>query len=158
MPALVAHFAFMKRASAQGAGLSREAGLEASTSAVPLMVPVFVHGVVTELAGPGLRIEAPLEVREGDRVLLVFKPSEPGTAGVSDGEEYVIEDVGHVRHCRRSGAGVSMAVELTNLSDGDIDQLVRLTNAISAKAEGADDDVEDNAAVGQEGVVMVQEV
>jgi hypothetical protein len=77
-------------------------------------------------------------MRPGERVLVVFRPTEAERAR-SDGESaidvgYVLEDVGLVRNCRASHDGVSIAVELSGLSEGEIDELVRITNAMASKA------------------------
>jgi hypothetical protein len=138
MPAVVAAFPFMRRAldsvqrsSAMGDPSQAEA-------------PVFVRGMVTQLAGPGLCVEAPLEVCAGDRVLVAFRPSEiaeqGNVVGANFENEYVIEDVGLVRHCRTVGGGVVIAMELVGLNETDIDALVRLTNAMIASAAEADAD------------------
>jgi len=105
--------------------------------------PEFVPAVVTELAGPGLRIEVPLEVKVGERVLVVFKlgeemdqePSLQGTDRVPASR--IAQDIGEVRHTRAIENGFSVAVELVGLGDTDVDELVRATNAASLKAGAA---------------------
>jgi hypothetical protein len=42
--------------------------------------PKFIEGLVTELAGPGLRLEARLPAGSGDRVLVVFPLAAGGAA------------------------------------------------------------------------------
>ena len=109
--------------------------------------PEFVPAVVTELAGPGLRIEAPLEVKVGDRVLVMFKldeekdqdsipESQHGKAPVPR----IVEDIGEVRHTKAIHNGLSIAVELIGLSDSDVNELIRATNTASLRtgAEGQD--------------------
>lgn len=99
--------------------------------------PEFFPAIVTELAGPGLRIESRLEVEEGERVLVVFSLDEKQ---VSDSDTAntvilkVVEDIGVVRHTRTIPNGLSIAVELTGLSDSDVDELVRFTNTALIKA------------------------
>ena len=93
--------------------------------------------VVTELAGPGLRIELPLDVKMGERVLVVFNlngkndqtsgSQETGSAATAK----IIEDVGEVRHTKPIENGFSIAVELTGLGDSDVNELIRATNAAS---------------------------
>jgi hypothetical protein len=100
--------------------------------------PEFVPASVTELAGPGLRIEAPLEVKVGDRVLVILKLSEenqkPGLAKTDkETPERIVEDIGQVRHTKSIKNGFSIAVELTGLSDPNISELIRATNAASLK-------------------------
>ncbi len=108
--------------------------------------PEFVPASVTELAGPGLRIEAPLEVKVGDRVLVILKLSEvddrPGSNRTGKiAPQKIVEDIGEVRHTKRIKDGFSIAVELIGLSDPNISELIRATNAASlktrAKTKGA---------------------
>jgi len=114
--------------------------------------PEFVEAAVTELAGPGLRVEAPLEVKVGERVVVILKVSDeehlesfterqdsslrPATGHRSriTSPSRVVEDVGEVRHIEAIQGGYSIAVELTGLSDSNVDELVRATNAASLKA------------------------
>jgi len=100
--------------------------------------PEFVPASVTELAGPGLRIEAPLEVKVGDRVLVILKLSEedrkPNSQRNDKTESYkIVEDIGEVRHTKTIKNGFSIAVELTGLTDPNINELIRATNAASLK-------------------------
>ncbi len=109
--------------------------------------PEFVQASVTELAGPGLRIEAPLEVKVGDRVLVILKLSEeqdnkPGSKSTGKiAPEKIVENIGEVRHTKSIKNGFSIAVELIGLSDPNISELIRATNSASlktrAKSKGA---------------------
>lgn len=122
LPALVARFPLIQPAASEGAELDGAA----------FAPPAFVAGAVTELAGPGLRIEAPLDIRAGDRVLVVFQWS-PAVAAEQevtsrDEGECIIGSIAHVRHRRSTSQGMSVAVELTGLGETDIDTLVRITN------------------------------
>ena len=106
--------------------------------------PEFVAAVLTELAGPGLRIETELEVQVGDRVLVVVNLDEDdvGNAieaggGRKRGGCRVVEDVGEVRHIQQIAGGLSIAIELTGLGDSDVDELIRATNAASLRASSA---------------------
>ena len=136
MPAAVAAFPFQRRGVA---GTLQTSPAESRTS---VSAPEFVPGIVTELAGPGLRIEALLRVCAGERVLVVFRPNEGTEPGYMVGPvsrpEYVIEDIGVVRHCHEMTDGFSIAVELAGLTETDIDALVRLTNAMGANSHGSD--------------------
>ncbi len=105
--------------------------------------PVFVPAIITELGGPGLRIEVNLEIKEGERILVVFnldkkstlsRPSERG--GVKTVTSKVMEDVAQVRHVRGINGGVSIGVELTGLSDSDCNMLVNATNTASLQSKG----------------------
>jgi len=85
--------------------------------------PEFVPAVVTELAGPGLRIESSLEVKAGERILVVFN--------LAQEQDSIPANQGINRHTKRTQNGLSIAVELTGLSDSNIDELIRVTNAAS---------------------------
>lgn len=100
-PALIAHFPMTRNGSEK----------------VPT-APEFVQAKVTELSGPGLRVESELDVKDGERILLIFE-LEKGR---------VVEDIGVVRGYRNSGTGFSLGVELVGLRDYEVDELVRATN------------------------------
>jgi len=94
--------------------------------------PEFVAAVVTELAGPGLRIETSLQVKTGERVLVLFSLDEEqgrDSTTADTGTLKIVEDIGVVRHTEAIPSGMSIAVELTGLMDVDIDELTRVTNA-----------------------------
>ena len=102
--------------------------------------PEFVPADVTELAGPGLRAVAPLEVKVGDRVAIILKLSqtEPKNLMHSDfrlsdnfNSYKIVEDIGIVRHTENVEDGLSIAVELTGLNDSNVSELVRATNIVS---------------------------
>jgi len=158
-PAFVGRFPFTRTLPAES-DISKE-GSESGQVSGAWGPPEFVPGVVTELAGPGLRIEVPLEVEVGDRVLVVFKLDEEVPArrnGKASGlrpssaecPSRIVEDIGEVRHISSGRSlpehdkamqnGLSIAVELTGLSDTDVSELIRATNAASMKGgtEGQD--------------------
>jgi hypothetical protein len=152
-PAFVAHFPFTKKFAAGGHKSMKSFRMYRSSTGASDDVwgpPEFVPAVVTELAGPGLCIEAPLELKVDDRVLVVFKldeediaepvPESEGdkTNAVTDvqnraKEEKIAEDIGVVRHIKGLQEGFSIAIELTGLSDSDVSELTRATNAASLK-------------------------
>ena len=103
--------------------------------------PKFVPAVVTELAGPGLRIESRLEAKVADRILVMLRlDEENGRDSAEAGQNSkitaskIIEDIGEVRQVRPIKNGFSIAVELTGLNDSDVSELIRATNAASLKA------------------------
>jgi len=104
-------------------------GLSEETRRGGLAVPEFADAVVTEVAGPGLRIKSALHAREGDRVLVLFGVAD-GNAVVEeeDGSEKpcVAEHIGYVRHCQSVGDELSLAVELTGLNSVEMDELIHL--------------------------------
>ncbi len=153
-PAFIARFPFAR--TSVGGGF-----VGARTSWGP---PEFVSAVVTEFAGPGLRIEAGLDVKVGDRVLVVFSLDEEQNQD-SDTEQpngkmpvsKVVEDMGEVRHIRPIRNGLSIAVELTGLSDSDVNELIRATNAASLRA-GVEREKEGDSVKEGEGVVQPSEM
>jgi hypothetical protein len=65
----------------------------------------------------------------------------------------IVEDIGEVRHTKAIKNGLSIAVELTGLSDSDVNELIRATNAASVRAvaEGQDNPVSASNEQGAEG-------
>jgi hypothetical protein len=96
--------------------------------------PAFTEGRVTELAGPGVLIEAPIQLHPGDRVLVVFTLDPVAALGVPGGWG-TIAAIGRVRHCRGADAGASVAVEFTGLGDAEIDELAYITAEISSRED-----------------------
>ena len=146
-PTFIARFPFariLQPKSDSGSGTGRDSANISGNTWGP---PEFVPASVTEMAGPGLRIEAPLEVKVGDRVLVILKLSEeednkPGSDRTGKtAPEKIVEDIGEVRHTKSIKNGFSIAVELIGLSDPNISELIRATNAASlktrAKTKGA---------------------
>ncbi|MBM4026845.1 MAG: hypothetical protein FJ280_15790 [Planctomycetes bacterium] len=121
--------------------------------------PVFVDATVTEFAGPGLRLETRLPVQVDDRLLVAVQLTRPveGTPPAS----YALAAFARVRHGRdlERGLGIpdaidriwqeaaaherqalapqplSIAVELTGLSDEEIEELASLTHELSCRAK-----------------------
>jgi len=113
--------------------------------------PEFVPAVVTELGGPGLLIEAPLEVKVGERVVVILKMSDELTLNslgnsrdislrraIEQKEKStplrIIEDIGEVRRISHRQDGLSIAVELTGLSNADLNELMHETELSSQNA------------------------
>jgi hypothetical protein len=111
-----------------------------------LKPPEFVPAVITELAGPGLRIESKLQVQTGQRVLVVFDLGEDGP-----GESKIVEDIGEIRHTRDIPDGLSIAVELTGLNDSETDELIRATNSALVRSGAGNEDTKASRNV-EEGV------
>lgn len=134
--ALIAYLPFRQaRPSRPATGTVAEARTASWVAgSIPLgEAPVFAEGRVMELAGPGLRIEAAVQVHTDDRVLVVFTLDSasvdvPGGWGT-------IAGIGRVRHCRSTDCGMSIAVELTGLSDVEIDELAYITAAMASREE-----------------------
>ena len=143
-PAFIANFPFtrslMQKANRSKKG-SKVARASANGKARSWGAPEFVPGVVTELAGPGLRLEAPLQVNIGDRVLVILAlnenereyPDKAPPKGRKTVTSKIVQDIGMVRHTKAAENGLSIAVELVGLSDSDVDELIRATNAASPR-------------------------
>jgi hypothetical protein len=114
--------------------------------------PEFVHAIVIELAGPGLRIKAPLDVKVGDRVLVVFELGEEQQQNSKTITTKIIQDIGEVRRAEAVQDGSSIAVELIGLSDSDMNELIRATNTASMKATDEGQNNQDSAS--SEGSVL----
>lgn len=161
-PALVAHWPLVRRgAGAEEAAPSDAAGSGAADTSLTAYVPAFVDSTVTELAGPGLRIETRLQTQVDDRILVIF-PLAEGIGGTRTGPR-IVAAVGRVKHGRdlEHGARIpdaidqvwngspprdfralaarllSMAVELTDLDEEEIEELVSVTKALSARVQDA---------------------
>jgi hypothetical protein len=102
-------------------------------------LPEFIPATLVELGGPGLRIKTSLDVKTGDRVLVVFdleiEPPVSEDSAYLTRQTRLIEDIGEVRHVRRMEDGVSLAVELYGLKDDDVNELIRATNAALIKTK-----------------------
>ena len=144
-PTFIARFPFAKMFLPNSEGTWQDSANISENSWGP---PEFVRASVTELAGPGLRIEAPLEVKVGDRVLVILKLSEeevrkPGSNRTDKiAPQRIVEDVGEVRHTKKIKNGFSIAVELTGLSDPNINELIRATNSASLKTRAKTKDAQ----------------
>ena len=143
-PALIAHFPFAQTLADAG-DRDKPAANDHSAQASVLSwgLPQFVPAVVTELAGPGLRIESSLEVKIGQRVLVAFELHRERDS-IPDSRQLarkIVEDIGIVRHVRSIEDGFSIAVELTGVSDSNIDELARATNAASLSAGDKDKNI-----------------
>jgi len=82
-------------------------------------VPAFVEGTVTEIGGPGLRLEASLATAVGERALVMLERGDGRSLRAS----------GLVRrYVPRDGRAAEIAVELTGLTEQEVALLVRETH------------------------------
>ncbi len=132
-PAFIARFPFTKNIDGKEGEIDTEQNI--------FEPPQFVPAVITELAGPGLRIETPLKLKENkDRVIVIFRLDKEKKQTVSPGQyaktasSKIVSDIAEVRHVKAMGDRFSIAVELTKLSDSNINELIRDTNAESIRA------------------------
>lgn len=97
-------------------------------------LPEFVAGTLTEIAGPGLRIEAPIQSEVGDCVLVILEVA----------DDRIFQGRGLVRRFSPGDGGVAdIAVEMIGMTEDQIADLVKETNAAARRqgAEGAEQDV-----------------
>ena len=81
----------------------------------------FEPAVITEIAGPCVRVRTGLPVQIRQRVLLVFDLE----------EGRLVQDVGEVRDIRKSETGDAIIIELIGLHAKAIGELVRVANQIA---------------------------
>jgi hypothetical protein len=94
-------------------------------SGLELGSPDMVDAELTEIAGPGLRVEAPIQVVPGDRVLLALQL----------GDHNVVEGLGKVRRAQPGAEGSSvLVVELLGLNSEEVARMARETNAAAREA------------------------
>ena len=133
-PAFIAHFPFRKEPLAEkNRPRKKITSIENPSHATGTLFepPRFVPATVTELGGPGLRINTWLNLRTGDRVLLMFKLDQKETDSETNAHtlsEKIIEHIAIVRHISDNTGQPSVALELTGLNDDDINELIRATN------------------------------
>jgi hypothetical protein len=156
-PAFIARFPFSIKMSSdnnnnrnKGSATKRISENEPGSTWGP---PEFMPATVTELGGPGLRIETNLEVKAGDRVLVIVNLSEEKAQDLNPPSKNtslrsvlstdrkskpskIVEDIGEVKQVRALENGSSIAVELTGLSDSNLNELIRATNAAYKKTNG----------------------
>jgi hypothetical protein len=133
VPALVARLPAMR--NLQTASAEEQAGVNHGPEV--LEPPLFVRGVVIEMTGPGLRIEIPMDVNVGDRLLVMFQlvgaPRSTGPRAPLAASGYAVSDIGRVQHVKRGIEAVSITVEMGGLSEGDVDGLVRFAQALTSQ-------------------------
>ncbi len=163
-PAFIAHFPFSRKLSSnknndsKKGSATKRSSVNASETWGP---PEFMPATVTELGGPGLRIETKLEAKAGNRILVIVNLSEEEDRDLNPPSKNsslrpviprnkkktsseIIEDIGEVRHVKAIQNGSSIAVELTGLNDSDLNKLIRATNAAYKRTNGNRKDTPDS--------------
>lgn len=148
MPAFVMRFSFAITSidapdhlkAGEAAGGQSPASQYDETSGTNWEPPQFVPAIVTELAGPGMRIESPIHIPMGERVLIVIGLDDDAETHSADDDpadrqkpSRMLEDIAVVRHVKRTPDGWSMAVELVGLSDTNVDELIHATNVAGTR-------------------------
>jgi hypothetical protein len=89
----------------------------------------FVPGELVEIGGTGLRVEAPVQAKPGERVLIAME------FGPGD----VVESIGKVRRVdRQQGQDASLVVELLGLSSEEVSKLTHETNLAAHDSAAAE--------------------
>ncbi|MBW8014784.1 MAG: hypothetical protein FVQ82_01235 [Planctomycetes bacterium] len=86
--------------------------------AVNDILPQFIAARITELSGPGLKIIAPLKVRTGERILVIFELS----------PNRIIQNAAEVRRCENDKDGYVIVAEMIDISEACINELIKATN------------------------------
>lgn len=84
------------------------------------ILPQFIAAKITELSGPGVRIVAPLKVRTGERILVIFELS-PGR---------IIQSTSEVRRCENEEEGYVIVAEMIDINEACINELIKATNKV----------------------------
>jgi len=94
-------------------------------------LPQFVSGTLHEIAGPGLRLEADLDVDVGERVLVVLDLGREGS----------LRAVGVVRRrvAGKDDGPADVAVELIPVTEEEVARLVKETNAAARRTADTHD-------------------
>lgn len=82
------------------------------------ILPQFISAKITELSGPGLEIIAPLKVRTGERILVIFELT----------PNRVIQSAAEVRRCENDDDGYVIVAEMIDISEACINELITATN------------------------------
>jgi hypothetical protein len=147
--AYIAHYPFNKvftfRTKINQEAENEKAQAEKQVSDKVWGAPEFLPGMITEIAGPGLRIKTPLELKTGEKVLIVFKLNEireqdPNSENVQIRTIRIVEGVGIVKHVTTFEDGLQVAVELFGLEDSDLNELIRATNNASLNGKSHSED------------------
>jgi hypothetical protein len=89
--------------------------------------PRFYEGTLTEIGGAGLRVDAPVRVAPGERVLVVVELA----------PDKVAEGTGIVRRAAPAAGGMtSLAVELVGLDTTEVAELTRQTQPVEPPVTG----------------------
>lgn len=115
---------------------SGSGGTVAGEAGYPLS---FFPATIVELAGSWMKLETVGKMEAGQRVLVLMKVEVEAGANVAKGAaggvmgKEIIEDIGEVKRVESNGVSFVVTVELTGLSDADVDRLVSISGELSAK-------------------------
>jgi hypothetical protein len=107
------------RVPAKGKAMVANYTFQPKDASLSAAMPTFVPAEITEIAGPGFRIETSLNTAIGERLLIIvrFENNE------------VVRDMAEVKHLQPSTKGFSIALELVTLNDNEVGQEPRIQPA-----------------------------
>ena len=109
-------------------------GVEQKAQRASDIGPVFFPAVVTEIAGPWLKVELTEQISAGEKVLATFLLDKEEE---DEGKKAkVVKDFGIVRRSEAITNGYLLAVELKGCNDSQIEQLLSAVSQISSSSEG----------------------
>ncbi len=82
------------------------------------LMPQFVSAKITEISGPTIKIVAPMEVRTGERVLVIFELS----------ANRIIQSTAEVRRSENDETGYIIVAEMIDINEACINELITATN------------------------------
>ncbi len=129
-PACITLFPFTRNIVVTIAAGAQPGAEQSPGSNVIQAVPQFTAAVVTEVAGTRLVVQTKLDVKSGDRMMILFEVGDKAEVPGAAASSRVIEDIGFVRYARAVGDGSSATVEMTGLSEADLSELMRLTGSV----------------------------
>jgi hypothetical protein len=96
-------------------------------------VPFFLPMTLTAVAGPWIRLETVHEIEKAARVLVIVR-IEKATARPDTGfDALIIQDVGEIKYIEQKKDSYVVSVELTGMSDEDIDRLDGIAKRVAVK-------------------------
>jgi hypothetical protein len=100
-----------------------------------------------------LCVKAPLDVKTGEKVLIVFRLDEQAIRNQPQNNEApvwkIVEDIGEVRHIKAIPNGQLIAIELIGLGDSDIGELIQAANTASLELFTEGQDISVSSPVGE---------
>ena len=81
-------------------------------------LPQFIAARITELSGPGLQIIAPMKVRTGERIMVIFELS----------PNRLVQSAAEVRRCEPNEEGFAISVEMVDINESCLNELISATN------------------------------
>ncbi len=139
-PALIAHFPVVNVLPQKiNRNKTISKAKRASAQKTSWIAPKFVPGVVTEQGGPGLRIEAPLQAKVGDRLLVIFELDEQDSQAAASKKNRkkppskIVQDIGIVKHTKATKNRLSISLKLVGFGKEKFDGLIGAAHTMSSQ-------------------------